>query len=242
MYSFGPHYFGPSRTAVTEMHFLHHALVVKKKWWCEFSQCYLLPGPIPLTHLLYQGAPEGPESTQGRSKMILSSISMRYCIFSHSCQFLCLFHNACDISVPQCLCVNKYKWKYLYWGVRWFFTHGRLIKFGKQCLLEEFCRDQGYKKLHFFQGFGLLFSIKTISPVTKRLSFLALAARNLRARFRTQPFLQNARGCILKAVVLSTTGTTSPVFTSRWVNLGKWLNLPASLFPQCEIIIIATTS
>ena len=146
-----------------------------------------------MTHLLYQGAPEGPESTQGRSKMILSSISMCYCIFSHSCQFLCLFHNACDISVPQCLCVNINE-NTCIGEFNDFFTHGRLIKFGKQCLLEEFCRDQGYKKLHFFQGFGLLFSIKTISPVTERLSFLALAARNLRARFGTQPYLQNACG------------------------------------------------
>lgn len=105
-----------------------------------------------------------------------------------------MFVSQCTWYISSSVHLCKYKQKYLYWGVQWFFTHGKLIKFGKQCLLEEFCRDQGYKKLHSFQGFGLLFSINTISPVAERLSFLALAARNLRARFRTQPYLQNACG------------------------------------------------
>ena len=192
MYSFGPHYFGPSRTAVTEMHFLHHDLVVKRNG--DGVQPVLsLAKSHPTDPPTVPGSPWGAwvyPGTEQHDPQQYFHVLLYFLSFSS----VSMFVSQCTWYISSSVRLCKYKQKYLYWGVQWYFTYGRLIKFGKQCLLEEFCRDQGYKKLHFFQGFGLPFSINTISPVTKCLSFLALVARNLRARFRTQSYLQNACG------------------------------------------------
>lgn len=119
MYSFGPHYFGPSRTAVTEIHFLHHDLVVKRNG--DGVQPVLsLAKTHPIDPPTVPGSPWGacvyPGTEQDDPQQYFHVL-----LYFLSISSVSMFVSQCTWYISSSVHLCKYKQKYLYWGVQWFF-------------------------------------------------------------------------------------------------------------------------